>query len=157
MKSNTSIIVSTIIAITGAVIIATLPENTIPANFAFAAGAILAGIALTVAGAGSKEKSAEEAFATTTLYIGNLPYRANETAIRALFSEKGKVLSVRLMKDKHTGKRRGFGFVEMPEKDAAKAVAELNEFVFQERALKVREANERAPRMDASTDEFNQD
>ncbi|WP_440877583.1 RNA recognition motif domain-containing protein [Thalassotalea sp. PLHSN55] len=78
-----------------------------------------------------------------TLYVGNLPYRANEAAVRALFSEYGQVHSVRLMKDKHTGKRRGFGFVEISEKDADHAIASLNDTEFQQRTLKVREAKER--------------
>lgn len=78
-----------------------------------------------------------------TLYVGNLPYRANETSVRELFSEQGQVHSVRLMKDKHTGKRRGFGFVEMSAKDSDKAVAALNDTEFQQRTLKVREAKER--------------
>ena len=79
----------------------------------------------------------------TTLYVGNLPYRANEAAVRELFSEYGQVQSVRLMKDKHTGKRRGFGFVEISSPDADKAIAELNDSEFQQRTLKVREAKER--------------
>jgi len=83
-----------------------------------------------------------------TLYVGNLPYRANEAAVRELFSTVGQVHSVRLMKDKHTGKRRGFGFVEMSAKDTDKAVAELNDKEFQQRTLKVREAKER-PEKDA--------
>lgn len=78
-----------------------------------------------------------------TLYVGNLPYRANEAAVRELFSTIGQVHSVRLMKDKHTGKRRGFGFVEMSANDTNKAVAELNDKEFQQRTLKVREAKER--------------
>jgi len=78
-----------------------------------------------------------------TLYVGNLPYRANESAIRELFSEYGQVHSVRLMKDKHTGKRRGFGFVEMSAKAADAAVVSLNDTEFQQRTLKVREAKER--------------
>ena len=44
------------------------------------------------------------------------------------------------MKDKHTGKRRGFGFVEMSEAGAQKAMGKLNDYTFQERTLKVREA-----------------
>jgi len=60
---------------------------------------------------------------TCTLYVGNLPYRANEIAVRELFAEQGQVISVRLMKDKATGKRRGFGFVEMPVADAARATS----------------------------------
>ena len=79
----------------------------------------------------------------TTLYVGNLPYRANEAAVRELFSTYGQVQSVRLMKDKHTGKRRGFGFVEISANDADKAIEELNDSEFQQRTLKVREAKER--------------
>jgi len=78
-----------------------------------------------------------------TLYVGNLPYRANEAAVRELFSTIGQVHSVRLMKDKHTGKRRGFGFVEMSANDIDKAVESLNDQEFQQRTLKVREAKER--------------
>ncbi|QFI53306.1 RNA recognition motif domain-containing protein [Aeromonas simiae] len=80
---------------------------------------------------------------TRTLYVGNLPYRANEAAVRELFVQHGQVISVRLMKDKVTGKRRGFGFVEMPVADAERAVAALNEKEYQQRTLKVREANEK--------------
>ncbi|WP_076420102.1 RNA-binding protein [Colwellia sp. UCD-KL20] len=78
-----------------------------------------------------------------TLYVGNLPYRANEASVRELFSTIGQVHSVRLMKDKHTGKRRGFGFVEMSANDTDKAVEALNDKEFQQRTLKVREAKER--------------
>ncbi|GLX78016.1 RNA-binding protein [Thalassotalea insulae] len=83
-----------------------------------------------------------------TLYVGNLPYRANEGAVRALFSEHGNVHSVRLMKDKHTGKRRGFGFVEMSASDADNAIQKLNDSEFQQRTLKVREAKERPEKSD---------
>ena len=155
MKSNTSVLVSIAIAILGFIIIS-VAGLTVSAEIAFAAGAILTGIAITVASSGkssAQPSSTEDVFATTTLYVGNLPYRANETAIRELFSEQGKVLSVRLMKDKHTGKRRGFGFVEMLENDAKKAIEQLNEKEFQDRSLKVREANERAPRQEDNTPE----
>jgi len=149
MKSNTSVLLSVVIAIVGFVII-TLLDLTINGAFLFAIGALASGIAIQLFTAkksvSPKAEASEGDFATTTLYVGNLPYRANEMAIRTLFSEHGKVLSVRLMKDKHTGKRRGFGFVEMPEKDAQNAINALNELEFQERSLKVREANERTPR-----------
>ena len=81
-----------------------------------------------------------------TLYVGNLPYRANEAAVRELFSQFGNVESVRLMKDKHTGKRRGFGFVEMSANDLHSAIEALNDAEFQQRTLKVREAKERPER-----------
>lgn len=90
-----------------------------------------------------EQKSSED---VKTLYVGNLPYRANETAIRELFSNHGVVQSVRLMKDKHTGKRRGFGFVEMSTSDIDKAISALNDTEFQQRTLKVREAKERPER-----------
>lgn len=85
-----------------------------------------------------------------TLYVGNLPYRANETTVRELFSNYGKVESVRLMKDKHTGKRRGFGFVEMSVDGIDKAINALNDAEFQQRTLKVREAKDRPERADAN-------
>lgn len=78
-----------------------------------------------------------------TLYVGNLPYRANEAAVRKLFAEHGQVISVRLVKDKETGKRRGYGFVEMPLGDADAAIMALNETEYLQRTLKVREANEK--------------
>ncbi len=83
-----------------------------------------------------------------TLYVGNLPYRANEAAVRHLFAEHGYVHSVRLMKDKNTGKRRGFGFVEISAKDSDKAIKALNDTEFQQRTLKVREAKERPEKSD---------
>ena len=153
MKSNTSLMLSIAVAILGFIIINVAPFS-IPSPVSFAIGAIVTGFAMQFIKSGKSTSSTDSAgattpdgdFATTTLYVGNLPYRANEMAIRTLFAEQGKVLSVRLMKDKHTGKRRGFGFVEMPEKDAQKAINALNEKDFQDRSLKVREANERAPR-----------
>lgn len=86
---------------------------------------------------------AEYAGEVKTIYVGNLPYRANEAAIRKLFAEYGLVLSVRLVKDRDTGKRRGYGFVEMPADAADAAIAALNETEYLQRTLKVREANEK--------------
>ena len=154
MKSSTSVLLSIAIAILGYIVIS-VSGVEISGALLFALGALASGIANQFISdkkspAASSKKS-EGDFATTTLYVGNLPYRANEMAIRTLFSEHGKVLSVRLMKDKHTGKRRGFGFVEMPEKDAKNAIQALNEKEFQERSLKVREANERTPRPTPAT------
>ncbi|HEY5716074.1 MAG TPA: RNA-binding protein [Psychromonas sp.] len=154
MKSNTPVLLSVVIAIVGFAVIKLL-NLTVDGAILFAIGALASGIAIQFLSAkkspSPKTEISEGDFATTTLYVGNLPYRANEMAIRTLFSEHGKVLSVRLMKDKHTGKRRGFGFVEMPEKDAQNAIKALNEFEFQERSLKVREANERTPNTESDT------
>ncbi|WP_107853252.1 RNA recognition motif domain-containing protein [Oceanimonas marisflavi] len=105
----------------------------------FALGVMLGGIVVPLL----VRPPASATLATTTLYVGNLPYRANEAAVRSLFEEHGQVLSVRLMKDRQTGKRRGFGFVEMPTDAAEAARVALNDTEFQQRTLKVREANER--------------
>lgn len=78
-----------------------------------------------------------------TLYVGNLPYRANEQAVQEYFEQQGKVVSVRLMKDRRTGKRKGYGFVEMDAKGAKKAIKHLNDSSFQERTLKVRLAKDK--------------
>lgn len=107
---------------------------------------IAAFIAPLVGGGSSSVDATEDSDEIKTLYVGNLPYRANEGAIRELFSEYGKVHSVRLMKDKHTGKRRGFGFVEIAASVADSAISALNDTEFQQRTLKVREAKERPER-----------
>ncbi len=53
------------------------------------------------------------------IYVGNLPFSANEADVRTLFSQHGTVESVALPTDRETGRPRGFGFVEMPQADAA--------------------------------------
>lgn len=61
------------------------------------------------------------------IYIGNLPFSATEDEINTLFSAFGQVTSVALIKDKLTGRPRGFGFVEMANADEAqKAIDGLN-------------------------------
>ena len=78
------------------------------------------------------------------IFVGNLPFKATEEEIRALFEQHGEVLSVALMSDRETGRPRGFGFVEM--ENAEDAVAALNGNEFEGRALKVDIARERPPR-----------
>lgn len=85
-----------------------------------------------------------DAGSTVTLYVGNLPYKANEDAVKILFLKYGSVINVRLMKDRQTGRRRGFGFVEVAAKDSEKMTKALNEFEYEGRTLKVREAKERS-------------
>ena len=115
------------------------PTQTIVAVAVFVTAFIVPLIGVPASVSSNEEISNE----VKTLYVGNLPYRANETSVRELFSTVGLVHSVRLMKDKHTGKRRGFGFVEMAASDSDKAVEALNDTEFQQRTLKVREAKER--------------
>lgn len=140
-NATRTLIISVSTAVVGFAIFSSLGD-VVSAPTAFAIGAVLTGILILLTATSSSGPAVVE---TTTLYVGNLPYRANETSVRTLFSEHGQVLSVRLMKDKHTGKRRGFGFVEMPKADANTAIQSLNDAEYQQRTLKVREANERSP------------
>jgi RNA recognition motif-containing protein len=77
------------------------------------------------------------------IYVGNLPFSADEAAVRALFSQHGTVESVSLPVDRDTGRPRGFGFVEMPQEDAARAIQSLNGYSMGGRPLRVNEAQDR--------------
>jgi RNA recognition motif-containing protein len=79
----------------------------------------------------------------TKIYVGNLPFTADEAAVRQLFEQHGKVESVALINDRDTGRPRGFGFVEMPSSDAARAIQSLNGQNMGGRPLRVNEAQER--------------
>ena len=84
----------------------------------------------------------------TRLYVGNLPYSADEQALRDLFGQNGRtVTDVRIITDRDTGRSRGFGFVEMgSQEEAQAAIGELNGFSMDGRALTVNEARERTER-----------
>jgi RNA recognition motif-containing protein len=77
----------------------------------------------------------------TNIYVGNLSYEATEDDIRAAFEAHGEVSSVQIIMDKMTGRSRGFGFVEMPEKTQAQAaITALNLQEIRGRAITVNEA-----------------
>lgn len=78
------------------------------------------------------------------LYVGNLSFTSSEEEIKTMFSQFGEVTSVTIIKDRDTGRSRGFGFVEMENADAA--IAQLNGKEFGGRALTVNEAREREDR-----------
>lgn len=82
-------------------------------------------------------------FDMTKIYVGNLPFSANEAQVRELFAAHGTVESVALINDRETGRPRGFGFVEMPRADAARAIQTLNGKDMGGRPLRVNEAQER--------------
>ena len=81
--------------------------------------------------------------AVTKLYVGNLPFTATDEAVRTLFSTHGTVDKVSLITDRDTGRPRGFGFVEMSNVDASRAMQALNGTNFEGRPLKVSEAQDR--------------
>lgn len=79
------------------------------------------------------------------LYVGNLPYKTTDQDLQELFGRAGAVQAVQVMREPATGRARGFAFVEMATDDAAqKAIAELNEYQLDGRALVVNEARPRA-------------
>ncbi len=81
------------------------------------------------------------------IYVGNIPWDVTEDDLRAAFEAHGEVQSASIIKDKFSGKSRGFGFVEMPTKEEAeKAIAELNGKEFKGRNLTVNEAKPRTDR-----------
>ena len=75
------------------------------------------------------------------IYIGNLSYRVREDDLRRTFETFGVVDSVRLIKDRDTGRSKGFAFAEMPDDDdARRVIKELNETEYQGRQMIVKEA-----------------
>jgi len=80
------------------------------------------------------------------LYVGNLSYSQNDSTLRALFEPFGNVESSRVISDRDTGSSKGFGFVEMADADAQKAMGALNGREIDGRALRVNEARPQEPR-----------
>lgn len=81
------------------------------------------------------------------IYVGNLSRDVSEAELREAFQAFGEIQSCNIIKDKFTGESRGFGFVEMPNKDEAeKAIAALNGKDMKGRNLTVNEARPRTDR-----------
>jgi len=84
---------------------------------------------------------------TKKLYVGNLPFQTTEDDLDSMFGQIGSVESVRIITDRDTGRSRGFGFVEMGDEDADKAIEQLNGNELEGRALTVNEARPQTPRL----------
>ena len=80
------------------------------------------------------------------LYVGNLPYSANDQLLRDKFSEVGTVDSAKVITDRDTGRSKGFGFIEMSsEEEAEEAISKFNGTDFDGRAMTVSEAKPMTP------------
>lgn len=78
------------------------------------------------------------------IYVGNLSYDSTEQDVRQAFESHGEVRSVDIIMDKFSGRSKGFGFVEMPDKTQAQAaMAALNDSDLQGQTLRVSEARPR--------------
>ena len=81
------------------------------------------------------------------IYVSNLSFNVEDEDLKDFFSEYGEVSSAKVITDKFTGKSRGFGFVEMPDNEAAqKAIAELDNATVESRTIRVMEAKPREER-----------
>ncbi len=78
------------------------------------------------------------------IYVGNIAWEATEDDLKQSFEEFGQVASATIIKDKYSGRSKGFGFVEMPNQDeASNAISNLNGKDIKGRPLKVNEARPR--------------
>ena len=78
------------------------------------------------------------------IYVGQLPYSVTEEELREMFLQYGEVSSLNLIKDRHSGQSKGFGFVEMPNNsEADQAIKGLNKSMVKGREIKVNQAEER--------------
>ena len=81
------------------------------------------------------------------LYVGNLPFSANENDLQGLFSQFGQVDSINIVRDRDSGQPRGFAFVEMSDDQSAEnAINGTNGSDFGGRNLMVNEARPQTPR-----------
>jgi RNA recognition motif-containing protein len=78
------------------------------------------------------------------IYVGNISWDMTEEDLKGAFEPHGEVSSVKIITDKFTGRSRGFGFVEMPEKtEAEEAISNLNGKELKGREIVVNEARPR--------------
>ena len=80
------------------------------------------------------------------IYAGNLPFSVDEDKLREIFTPFGAVEDVTVIRDRDTGRSRGFGFVQMPDADAQSAIEGLNGQAVDGRTLRISEARPREQR-----------
>ena len=80
------------------------------------------------------------------IYVGNLSYQTTEGDLANLFEQVGEVESVNIITDRDTGRSKGFGFVEMGNEEADKAIEQFNGTELNGRAMTVNEARPRPER-----------
>ena len=81
-----------------------------------------------------------------TLYVGNLPWSAAEEELLEFFGSATQLISVKIIRDRETGRSRGFGFIDVPDEDAEKIVEEFNQKEFKGRKLVVSPARPKPQR-----------
>jgi cold-inducible RNA-binding protein len=95
---------------------------------------------------------------STKLYVGNLPFKASEEELNTLFSSHGNVTDVFIVKDKFSGRSKGFAFVTLDTPESAQsAIEQLNDFEFLGRNLVVNEARPKEERPRRNDRNFSND
>jgi RNA recognition motif-containing protein len=84
------------------------------------------------------------------IYVGNLPFSVTSDQISQIFSPFGEVADIHLVTDRQTGRPKGFGFVEMDDAGALKAISQLNGSGLDDRTITVNEAQPRPERVQGS-------
>lgn len=84
------------------------------------------------------------------IYVGNLSYDSTDADVRQLFEQHGTVINVDVLLDRDTGRSRGFGFVEMDDQEADRAIDALNGAELGGRSLRINEARPRPERSERS-------
>ena len=84
------------------------------------------------------------------IYVGNLSYDSTDADVRQLFEQHGTVINVDVLLDRDPGRSRGFGFVEMDDQEADRAIDALNGAELGGRSLRINEARPRPERSERS-------
>jgi len=131
-----------------------LTSNTVLVLACSSLASLLVGILLgrrSVAGKAAKQRAGgtsrrrAKAEGSAELYVGNLPYDVDDAQVRKLFSEFGKVLGIRIIENRNSGKSKGYGFVDMADAaSATRAVEALHRRKFKGRRLVVNAAKGKA-------------
>jgi len=89
-----------------------------------------------------------------SLFVGNLPWTTTEDELKTKFEEHVKVVAARIVTDKFSGRSKGFGFVEVDDADAEKAISSMNGQKFGDREIVVNEARPKVERSDRPRRDF---
>lgn len=139
------VMVSVVLGLVGYFLFPVIGLDAVSPQVLLAAGLVIGsflGMAFVAQGGGHGTSASADDGEAKTIYVGNISFKATEEGLHDLFGKYGAVVSVRLVKDKYTGRARGFGFVEMAGKAAKKAVKGLDGADFEGRNLKVNFAKE---------------
>ena len=134
-----------VISVVGSYAIQLVGLDSIHPSSLFASGLTLGTIfgGLLVALYPNKEGVSSQESGTRNIYVGNLPFNVGKEEISNLFAPFGKVVDIRLVKDRRSRRFKGYAFVEMETAQANAAINHLNDTDYAGRTLRVNEAKKR--------------